>query len=108
MRKWMLLAAMTVCGVTMIAAGQSFGQFNPNFQTSPYAQYNRYNYYPYYYFPHNYWPVTGPKWPEKQGDPYMRPPAYMAYPPYFEPWWRYEAYQPQKYYRGHHFFLDQF
>ena len=109
MQKWMLLSLSAVLvGVAMTAVPQAHGQFNPNYQANPTAQYNRYLYYPYYYYPHNYWPVTGPKWPEKPGEPYMRPPAYMAYPAFFEQNWRYEAYQPQKYYRGHHFWLDQF
>ncbi len=65
-------------------------------------------YYPYYYYPHNYWPTESCPWPERPGEPYMRPPAYMAYPPFLEPHWRYEWYVPQKYYRGFHFWLDQF
>ena len=69
---------------------------------------DRYYYYPYYYFPHNYWPTQGPKWPEPIGSPYMRPPAYMAYPPFKEPGWHYEAWEAQRYYRGSHFWLDQF
>ena len=68
----------------------------------------RYYYYPYYYFPHDYWPTLSPKWPESPGQPYQRPPAYMAYPPFLEPNWRYEAWQPQRYYHGFHFWLDQF
>jgi hypothetical protein len=32
----------------------------------------------------------------------------MAYPPFLEPGWRYELWQPMKYYRGSHFWLDQF
>jgi hypothetical protein len=80
-------------------------------QTNPYYpgyQLSRFYYYPYYYFPHNYWPVTGPRWPEPQGQPYQRPPAYMAYPAFREPNWRYEQWQSQRYYRGFHFWLDQF
>ena len=69
---------------------------------------NRYFYYPYYYFPHNYWPSQGPRWPEPVGAPYVRPPAYMAYPPFLEPKWRYDLFQPHKYYSGSHFWLDQF
>src|SRR5579883_1913173 len=65
-------------------------------------------YYPYYYFPHNYWPALSPQYPEPKGHPYVRPPAYMAYPPFKEPGWRYELWTPMKYYRGNHFFLDQF
>ena len=40
--------------------------------------------------------------------PYMRPPAYQAYPPFHEDHWRYEMWNQQKYYRGSHFWLDQF
>lgn len=72
------------------------------------AQLDRFFYYPYYYFPHNYWPTQGPKWPEPVGAPYMRPPAYMAYPPFKEPGWRYDLWEPHQYYRGFHFWLDQF
>jgi hypothetical protein len=69
---------------------------------------NRFYYYPYYYFPHNYWPNTGPKWPEAPGTPYQPAPAYMALPPFQEPHWRYEMWTPPLYYRGFHFWLDQF
>lgn len=68
----------------------------------------QYYHYPYWYFPHNYWPTTGQKWPEKPGDAYMYPPAYMAYPPFHEPHWRYNLWAPRSYYRGFHFWLDQF
>ena len=80
-------------------------QYNNNY---PSYQLNRFYYYPYQYFPHNYWPMTTAKWPEAPGMPYMKPPAYQAYPPFREPNWRYEMMQPQKYYRGSHFWLDQF
>jgi hypothetical protein len=66
------------------------------------------SYYPYYYFPHSYWPAQSPKYPEAPGSPYVRPPAYMAYPPFLEPGWRYELWTPMKYYRGQHFWLDSF
>lgn len=69
---------------------------------------DRFFYYPYYYFPADYWPTTGPRWPEPTGAPYMRPPAYMAYPPFREPTWRYDLWEPKTYYRGFHFWLDQF
>ena len=65
-------------------------------------------YYPFYYYPHSYWPTESCQWPERPGQPYMRPPAYMSYPPFLEPHWRYEWYCPQPYYRGFHFWLDQF
>jgi hypothetical protein len=66
----------------------------------------RFWYYPYYYFPHNYWPQYTP-WPGQPGNIFQRPPPYMAYPPFLEPNWRYELWQPQRYYSGHHFWLDQ-
>jgi hypothetical protein len=69
---------------------------------------SRYSYYPYYYFPHNYWPSMGPKWPDPRSDITTPPPAYMANPPFLEPHWRYEYWKPQFYYRGSHFWLDQF
>ncbi len=74
------------------------------------AEYNmgKFFYYPYYYYPHSYWPTETCKWPERPGQAYMRPPAYMTYPPFMEPNWRYEWYTPQHYYRGFHFWLDQF
>lgn len=68
----------------------------------------RFFYYPYYYFPHSYWPTQSPQWPEKPGAPYMRPPAYMAYPAFHEPHWRYEMNKPHSYHRGFHFWLDSF
>lgn len=79
-------------------------------QAQPQANMNldKWFYYPHQYFPHNYWPSQGPQWPEPPGAPYRKPPAYMAYPPFREPHWRYELWEPQRYYRGFHFWLDQF
>jgi hypothetical protein len=68
----------------------------------------KFYYYPFYYYPHSYWPTQSCPWPERPGEAYMRPPAYMTYPPFLEPNWRYEWNTPQKYYRGFHFWLDQF
>jgi hypothetical protein len=34
-------------------------------------------------------------------------PAYMAYPPFIEPTWRYEFFSHQFWHRGSHFWLDQ-
>jgi len=68
----------------------------------------RYYYYPYQYFPHNYWPAQSPQYPEPKGSPYVRPPAYMAYPAFQEPGWRYELWTPMRWHRGNHFWLDQF
>ena len=69
---------------------------------------NVYFHYPYTYFPHSYWPAMAPKYPEPVGAPYQRPPAYMALPAFKEPHWRYEYWEAQNYYRGSHFWLDQF
>jgi hypothetical protein len=87
------------------------GHAQQTYQNTPYFagyQLDRYFYFPYYYYPHNYWPVMTPRYPEPQGSPYMRPPAYMAYPPFREPGWRFDLWQPMRYYRGSHFWLDQF
>jgi hypothetical protein len=105
-----LLATLAAC--LAVAAGiggqaKSFGQYQYN-NNYPSYQLNRFYYYPYQYFPHNYWPQTSAKWPEAPGMPYMRPPAYQAYPPFLQINWRYEFWQAQKYYRGSHFWLDQF
>ena len=92
---------------TMLAAGAFLGGGGKATAEDPPLP--RMYYYPYYYFPHSYWPSQSPQWPEPwPGHPYVRPPAYMAYPPFLEPNWRYELWQPQKYYRGSHFWLDVF
>ena len=68
----------------------------------------RFYYYPYYYYMHSYWPSNSPAWPESPGQPYMRPPAYMAYPPFLENRWRYDLWGGMRFYQGQHFWLDQF
>jgi hypothetical protein len=97
-----------VVGFVLWAGSESAAQAQMQPPPAPIPNLNRFYYYPYYYFPHNYWPTQGPKWPEPVGAPYMRPPAYMAYPPYLEPGWRYDLFEAHKYYRGFHFWLDQF
>jgi hypothetical protein len=94
----MLTAVLVMSFWSAFADGVRADDINPN----------RFFHYPYTYFPHSYWPAQGPKYPEPPGAPYMRPPAYMAYPAFKEPHWRYELDQPQTYYRGFHFWLDQF
>ena len=92
--------------VAIVGLGLWLGMDTPARADDP--NLNRFYYYPYYYFPHNYWPNQSPKWPERPGEPYMPPPAYMAYPPFIEPGWRHELWEPKPYYRGFHFWLDQF
>jgi hypothetical protein len=103
MPRWTLLISAAVLAYSLGDANLAHAQYGP--QTAPL---DRMNYYPYYYFPANYWPTQGPKWPESAGQPYMPPPAYQAYPAFQEPNWRYEMNTPHKYYRGFHFWLDQF
>jgi hypothetical protein len=103
------LWALTVAGMLGFAADAAQAQQHYQHYHYPSSyQLNRWYYYPYTYFPHNYWPVQGPRYPEAPGMPYMRPPAYMAYPPFREQNWRHELWMPQRYYRGQHFWLDQF
>jgi hypothetical protein len=101
------LATCVAVAVELIDHSRAAAQYQYN-NSYPSYQLNRFYYYPYQYFPHNYWPMTSPKWPEAPGMPYMRAPAYQAYPAFREPNWRYEMWQPQKYHRGSHFWLDQF
>ena len=98
------------CMMGLLTAGLAVGLYagKPNEATAADPPLPRMYYYPYHYFPHSYWPQNSPQWPEAPGQPYVRPPAYMAYPTMKEPNWRYELWQPQKYYRGSHFWLDQF
>lgn len=102
---WGVLALGLLTAGLLGPAGPAAAQQNPYY---PGYQLSRFFYYPYYYFPHNYWPAMSPRYPEPQGAPYMRPPGYMAYPAFREPNWRYEMWQAQPYYRGSHFWLDQF
>ena len=94
---WLALAAVLLLGLA-----------GPNAARAQDWNMGRMAYYPYYYFPHNYWPQQSAPYPGRVGDPYMKPPAYMAYPPFHEPHWRYEQYKRQSYHRGFHFWLDQF
>jgi hypothetical protein len=100
-RRWLptLLVGALVVGLWAVAATPAHAEYQDS---------TKFWYYPYYYFPHNYWPTQGPDWPGPRTAGYTPPPAYMAYPPFREPNWRYEWYQPQNYYRGFHFWLDQF
>ncbi len=96
------LAALAVVSGFLCGTGKSAANDYPN------RPINRFYHYPYYYFPHNYWPNMSAPWPEKPGMPYQKPPAYMAYPPFLEPGWRYDLWQPHYHHRGFHYWLDQF
>ncbi|MBX7104154.1 MAG: hypothetical protein K1X57_08730 [Gemmataceae bacterium] len=100
MRRSLLALAAAMLGVTIFSG--------PAAAQQPQPQLPRFYYYPYYYYPHSYWPTNSPQWPEASGSPYQRPPAYMAYPPFLEKKWRYDLFESHKYYRGSHFWLDQF
>jgi len=98
MQRW-FLAGVIFLGFWLVMPGQAKAQdYNLN----------KMFYYPYYYFPHNYWPAMTAPYPERPGAPYMKPPAYMAYPPFREPHWRHDLFERMSYYRGFHFWLDQF
>ena len=101
LRNWLPRVAAVVFAVALWAGDGSKAVA----QQPPLTQMH---YYPYYYYPHSYWPANSPQWPEPKGHPYVRPPAYQAYPAFKEPGWRYELFTPMKYYRGSHFWLDQF
>jgi hypothetical protein len=103
-----LVIGLAVTGLLGMAPRASAQQYYQNYPYYTGYQLNRFFYYPHYYFPHNYWPVMTPRWPEPPNAPYMRPPGYMAYPAFREPNWRYDLWQPMSYYRGFHFWLDQF
>jgi hypothetical protein len=92
-----------LAGVALIWLGlaQVYGQY-----PTPSANPTTYYYYPYYYYPHNYWPNQQP-WPDPSR-PFQLPPPYMAYPPYLDRNFRYDLFMPKPYYKGFHFWLDQF
>jgi len=94
--------------VIFLGLARSAGAQHPQYHYYTGYQLNKWYYYPYQYFPHSYWPAQSPRWPEGPGQPYMKPPAYQTYPAFHQENWRYEMWQPQRYYRGNHFWLDQF
>ncbi len=67
---------------------------------------DRMYHYPFYYYPHMYWPAQQ-QWPDRR-KPFQPPPKYMAYPPYLDTNFHYELWRPHRYYKGFHFWLDQF
>jgi hypothetical protein len=103
-----VVLGLAAAGLIAVAPRANAQQYYQNYPYFTGYQLSRYFYYPYSYFPHNYWPVMTPRWPEAPGQPYMRPPAYMAYPGFREPNWHYDLWHRMSYYRGSHFWLDQF
>lgn len=73
---------------------------------APATDYMIYYYYPYQYFSHNYWP-NYVRWPDPR-IPFQAAPPYMAYPQVRDELYHYSILQNRRYYRGFHFFLDQF
>ncbi len=92
--------------LALLSAGLLSAMGNPALASEPPLP--QHFYYPYMYFPHSYWPAQAPRYPEAPGQPYQKPPAYMHYPAFKEANWRYELWTPMKWYRGNHFWLDQF
>jgi hypothetical protein len=95
-RGWILLAA-GLLGLGLMLTGPAKVQAD---------DINRMYHYPYYYFPHNYAP-NYQRWPNGRM-PFQPAPAWMAYPPYLDLNFNYPLFESKRYYRGHHFFLDQF
>lgn len=86
----MLTVALGSVGSTVFAAGE--GQ--------P-SDWNRFNYYPYVYYPHNF------QAPQQYNSLYNRYPQSRQIPVYNKNW--YNFYPSKKpYYMGHHFTLDVF
>src|SRR5438045_4203984 len=96
------LLALLVGG--LLGAGLWLGAPSPAKAQGPDP--DRFYHYPYYYFEHSYWP-NQTRWPDPRV-PFQRAPAYQAYPPYLDPNFNYPLFESKRYYRGHHFFLDQF
>jgi len=103
MRRMGLMLLAGIIGLSLWA-----GTATPAHAQAPDASLNRYFYYPYYYSPTTTGRSSRRSGRKQPGSPYMRPPAYMAYPAFTEPHWRYEWLKPQRYYQGFHFWLDQF
>jgi len=94
-------------GTTLLLAGLlGLGMFFGGADTAKADDINRMYHYPYYYFPHSYAP-NYQRWPI-QGQHFAPSPAWMAYPPYLDQNFSYPLFENKRYYRGNHFFLDQF
>ncbi len=90
------LRALLVGGLLLIAAGtaSAAGEGQP-------SDWNRFNYYPYVYYPHNF------QSPQQYNHLYYRYPQARQIPVYNKDW--YNFYPTAKpYYMGHHFILDVF
>src|SRR6516225_9910777 len=68
--RWMPGVVAGVVGFVLWAGSESAAQAQMQPPPAPIPNLNRFYYYPYYFFPHNYWPTQGPKWPEPVGAPY--------------------------------------
>ena len=91
-------AAQQPAGINEHAYGRRWGQVYSA------RDYDRFYHYPYVYYPHNFY---GNEYFRSADDLYHRYPAEMRTPIYNRQWFN-EFPNPRKYYRGHHFILDQF
>ncbi len=73
-------------------------------QSFSHRDYERFQHYPYVYYPQNFW---GPEYYRSADHLYYRYPTEMRIPVYNRQWFNYYPDQ-RRYYRGHHFVLDQF
>lgn len=98
---------MLARGTTLLLAGLlGLGMFFVSTDSVKADDINRMYHYPYYYYPHNYAP-NYQRFPQP-GAHFQRAPSWMAYPPYLDQNFSYPLFENKRYYRGNHFFLDQF
>lgn len=94
--KWLCLSVVVaVCGLASNDQAQAAGKGQP-------TDWNRFNYYPYVYYPHNFQPQRGSfdhlyyRYGPEQRIPVFNKNWYNEYP------------SPKPYHKGHHFILDVF
>ena len=94
MRRAILILVLTVAFGGIGKSAQAAGEGQP-------SDWNRFNYYPYVYYPHNF------QKPQEYNSLYNRYPQSRQIPVYNKNW--YNFYPTKKpYYSGHHFVLDVF
>ena len=94
MRRAILILVLTVVIGATGKSAQAAGEGQP-------SDWNRFNYYPYVYYPHNF------QAPQEYNSLYNRYPQSRQIPVYNKNW--YNFYPTKKpYYSGHHFIMDVF